>query len=369
MPLIPALLDESLIGELLPWDLYTARSVLVVRAGLRIKNAAHFAELNSRPLYRRNLDLFEHPDDQQEPSTRLRKLIHGLPHSLHRVRQPGFEIAIRHHARELLYLSRKNHDALLGLSRLLPMDDPAIRHCLLVSIVVIGLGRLVEEPERQLESLVCAALTMNIGALKLHTDLAEDHKCYNDSARLIIQHHPIRGIQLLEASGIVDELWLTAVRQHHENLDGSGYPSGLCDEAIDYHARLLRVADFYMAKISGRRNRPPKSAQFALSLLLLEKDREQLDTKLARLLLQRHGLYPSGTLVKLENQEVAVVIRNLGHCGEASHAMSFLRSRGRFLAFPVERDISSPGHGVTEILEHEAHRSRLPWEAFWRDWV
>lgn len=369
MPLRLAPLDKSLIGELLPWDLYTATGVLVARAGVEVKNAAQFAELCSRPLFRRYLDPFSHPEEHIEPSARLRRLIHALHATLETVRQPGFEQSLRQHVRELLWLSRKNHDALLGLSRLLPVRDPAIRHCLLVAIVVIGLGRQLGESETRLESLACAALTMNLAALRLHADLAEDQRAFNDAARMIILHHPERGSRLLEVSGVRDPVWLSAVQQHHENLDGSGYPLGLVGEAIGQPARLLRVADFFIAKISGRRSRPPKSAQFALSLILLENDRQQLDAQLAKLLLQRYGLYPSGTLVKLENQEVAVIIRNGGRCGSASLAMSFLRPRGRVLAFPIERDLSLPGQGVSEVLEREAYRSKLPWESFWRDWA
>jgi HD-GYP domain-containing protein (c-di-GMP phosphodiesterase class II) len=369
MQLRPVTLESSLIGDFLPWDLYTANGVLVARSGIRVANASHFAELSSRPLFRRHLDMFDHSNEARDPSAELRRMMNALPETLQGVRQPGFELALRAYARTLMYFSRRNHDALLGLARLMPMNDSAARHCLISAIIAIGLARHLELPNQYSESLACAALTMNLAALRLHADLADGERGFGDSAQMIIRHHPERSSRLLEASGIKDPDWLDAVRQHHENLDGSGYPNGLRDQAICLPARLLRVADFYVAKITGRRNRPPKSAKFALNLILFENERERLDAEYAKLLLHRYGLYPSGTLVRLESQEIAVITRNHGRCGSTSQAMSFMRQRGRLLAFPVEHDISTPGYQVIDVLEREAYRSKLPWDLFWRDWT
>lgn len=369
MTMRPVSLDPSLIGETLPWDLYTANAVLVARSGIRVKNAAHFIELSARPLFRKHLEPFEPAHETKDPSAELRRLMNALPEALRSVRQPDFEAAIRRHARTLMFFSRRNHDALLGLARLLPMSDPAVRHCLLVAIVAIDLGRQLGIAEQTVVSLACAALTMNLAALRLHADLADGQKGYNDSARMVIRHHPVRGKRLLEAGGVRDPDWLAAVQQHHENLDGSGYPSGLQGEAIGLPARLLRVVDYFIAKLSGRRSRPPKSAKFALNLILLENERERLDTRFAKLLLHRYGLYPTGTLVRLESGELAVITRNSGRCGEASVAMSFMRQRGRLLAFPVEHRISASGHAVIDVVERDVHRSKLPWDLFWRDWT
>lgn len=369
MPLLhPVTLDRSVIGERLPWDLYTANGVLVARSGVRVLNAAHFGELSTRPLFRRHLDLNQESEENRDPSAELRRLMQALPESLQKAGAVDFEYGLRRHARTLMRFSQRNHDALLGLARLLPMDDPAVRHCLLVAVVAINLGRQMEMADRNIESLACAALTMNLGALRLHAELADGREFFDDYARAGIQEHPEHGARLLEASGIRDPEWLAAVRQHHENMDGSGYPLGLRGEQIGPSARLIRVVDYFVAKISGRHTRPPRSARFALRLLLLENDRERLDTRYAQHLLHRYGLYPVGTLVRLENMEIAVVTRNTGRCGNASVATSFMRQRGRFLAFPIERDISAAGLAVTDVLEREAYRSRFPWELFWRDW-
>lgn len=369
MPLLhPVTLDQSVIGERLPWDLYTANGVLVARAGVRVLNAAHFAELATRPLFRRHLDLNQESEENRDPSAELRRLMQALPDALKKSGAPDFEYGLRRHVRTLMRFSQRNHDALLGLARLLPIGDPAVRHCLLVAVVAIHLGRQMAMPDRSIESLACAALTMNLGALRLHADLADGREAFDDYARAGIQDHPEHGARLLEASGVRDPDWLATVRQHHENIDGSGYPLGLRGEEIGQSARLLRVVDYFVAKISGRRSRPPKSARFALRLILLEGDRERLDTRFAQHLLHRYGLYPVGTLVRLENMEIAVVTRNSGRCGNASVATSFMRQRGRFLAFPIERDISPSGLAVTDVLERDAYRSRFPWELFWRDW-
>lgn len=365
MLLRPVHLDISLIGQYLPWDLYTASGVLVTRAGIRVANAKQFAELSGQALFRRAFDANDAHLAQDNPGARLQRLAASLENDLRDAGTSTLEAAVRGHAQSLLQLARKDRDALLGLARLMPVDDPALRHCLLVAVIASDLGQHVGFAGRELESLVCAALTMNIAAMRLHADLAKGMERYNEFAEADIRRHPERGAHLLEIGGIVDADWLETVRQHHENLDGSGYPGGLMGEEIVPAARLLRVIDFYVAKLSGRRDRRPKTAQIALRQLLLGTERQRLDASFAVPLLRRYGLYPAGTLVRLANKEIAVVVRQAGKGPNASIAMSFMRQRERRFAFPIERDTSQAPYGVVEVLEVEAHWREMPWEGFW----
>lgn len=368
MALRPITLDRMLIGERLPWDLYTGDGVLVARAGTEVVNAAHFGQLSRRPLFRKHLEAYSLADDGRDPTAELRHLMHALPGTLIADGSPLFEQGIRQNARTLIRFSHLNHDALLGLARLMPMEHPAARHSLLVGIVAIALGRHLDWHDRNIETVVCAALTMNMSALRLHAELASGARPYDDLAARAIREHPERSARLLESCGVTDPEWLAAVRQHHENLDGTGYPLGLSGGQISEAARLLRVSDYYMAKLSGRNGRPPKSARFALNLILRDRDSERLDAQVAQRLLHRYGLYPVGSLVRLKNHEIAMVTRNSGRCGNASVAMSFIREHGRLLAFPIERNLAEPDYAVVRVLERDLHRSKLPWELFWRDW-
>lgn len=360
MPLRPINLDETLIGQTLPWDLYTASGVLVAAAGLAIADPAQLARLSARPLFRRAMAAA----DDADLVKRLRFVMREYPLALKAAGTVAFEAAIRDLARELMALAALDHDACLGLARLLPMRDPAAHHCLLTALLVNDLGEQVDLSGKAVEAAVAASLTMNIAAMAMHAELAEGRLRFSHEVRDEIHRHPEAGAALLEEGGVTDTVWLAAVRQHHENLDGSGYPLGLRNDEIGTAARLIRVADYYAAKISGRRYRPPKSSKFALKQLF-GGERGRVDSHVALLLPRRLGLYPPGTLVRLATREVAVVLRKEGSGESAGHAMAFMEHRERLLKEPVERDTALVNYAVIGIAEPEPHWPEIRWEAYW----
>ena len=88
-----------------------------------------------------------------------------------------------------------------------------------------------------------------------------------EDQRLMIDTHPLAGVELLQAAGVDDEVWLEAVLQHHERLDGSGYPSGLEGDAISPGARMLAIVDIYSAMVRPRAYREAIHARHALRSL------------------------------------------------------------------------------------------------------
>lgn len=360
MPLRPVTLDESLIGQALSWDLYTASGVLVAGAGMVIADATQLARLRARPVFRKA----EAGSDPDDLAPRLHAVLADYADLIAGPDPDRLEPALRLLARELIALAASDHDAALGLVRLLPLRNPAGRHCLVSALIALDLGELSGLPADALESLVAAALSMNLSAIDLHAALTEGRKTFSPEVRAEIRRHPEETAALLEAAGVTDPLWLAAVREHHENIDGSGYPRGLAGEAIGLPARLIRVADFYTAKISGRHYRPPRTAAYAFKQLFGD-ERGRLDSHAANLLLRHLGLYPPGTLVRLASRETALVTRKEGDGECAGHATVFMNPRGRLLAEPFERNTAQSVFAVLGAGAPEAHWPEIRWEAYW----
>lgn len=356
----PAPLNDTLIGHSLPWDVFTASGVLVASAGTPVVNRAQYVKLTARPLYRRAGA--EGEDD--DPTERFLRLMQDLPEALREAGTPALERNIRARVAELISLARMDHDACLGLSRLGPMRDPAVRHCLSTALIAMELGEQSGMPAAALGSLLAAALTMNIAAMRLHAELATGVARYNDDIHADIRLHPERGVRLLAVGGVADPAWLAAVAQHHENLDGTGYPRGLREEEISDAGRIVRIADYYIAKITGRRYRPPHSAKFAFKEMF-GGERGRLDKHLAALLLQRFGPYPPGTLVRLANREVAVAIRRQGRSENAGTVVSFMEYRGRLLKTPMPRNTGIASYAITGVAEKDARWPDIRWATFW----
>ncbi len=360
VPLRPAFLDDACIGQPLAWDLFTAAGVLVARAGTVIVDHARLASLTARPLFREATVTSE----GGAVAERLRTLLAVLPDTLRLAGTANMEIGIRTHVAELADLIQLDQDLCLGLARLLPIRDPAVRHCLLTGIIVNELARQIGLPAQTQVSTVAAALTMNISAMRTHAELAKGQAPYSEDIHADMQQHPERSAKLLAAGGLTDAIWLTAVRQHHEHLDGSGYPLGLDDEAIGMPARLIRIADCYVAKITGRSYRPPKAAKQAIKDLF-GSERGRLDSHLAVLLLRRMGHYPPGTLLRLANRELAVATRVHGNGEQPGHAAIFLDYRGRVLNAPRAWNPVSAPHAIAGLMEMEPAWTELRWESYW----
>lgn len=358
MLLRPVSLEESLLDHVLAWDLYTASGTLLASAGTRIETPEQLRRLGDQPLFRK-------PDGTPvagNPAQRLQGTAGALAGLFAAPAKPRLEADLRAQAKALLSLHLQDAEAALGLVRLIPLPGMALRHCMHSALVALVMAEALGWSEQRLESLTCAALSMNLAEMALHEHLAMGAVPLTEDQRRAIRQHPARSTETLVAAGVTDRDWLAAVLAHHEHLDGSGYPGGLTGDAIPTMARILRVADYYCAKVSGRYYRPPRSPEQALRSLF-GSERQRLDLHLAAHLLRRLGLYPPGTLLRLANRETAVVTRYPGQRKALKQVVSFLDYRGRVHERPQVRDIGQ--HAIVGLADPDPRWPPIDWERLW----
>ncbi|MFN3594584.1 MAG: HD-GYP domain-containing protein, partial [Thiobacillaceae bacterium] len=275
---------------------------------------------------------------------------------------PALAEGARRLAAELTALCFQDHEAALGLARLLPMPGHAVRHSLHCALVALTIGEALGWPEPRIHSLAGAALTMNLADMPLHEQLALGGAGPSEAQRARLLRHPVAAVERLVAAGVDDREWLAAVLAHHEHLDGSGYPARLAGEAIPAAARILRVADVYCAKVGRRYYRPARTPELAFRGLF-GAERQRLDMQLAAHLLRRLGLYPPGTLVRLSNRETAVVTRHPGRQKALRQVVSFLDYRGRVQERPKLRDLHR--HPILGPAEPDPGWPAIDWAQLW----
>lgn len=162
--------------------------------------------------------------------------------------------------------------------------------------------RLGWEPS-QLERVFKVALTMNISMLDLQGQLARQRQAPSAAQRAELATHPMRSVELLMQAGIGDDDWLQAVARHHEQEDGSGYPTGRSD--VGDLASLVRRADVYTAKLSSRSHREALSADLAGRQMFMQDPGHPMTAALVK----EFGIYPPGCCVRLASGEVGVVVQ------------------------------------------------------------
>lgn len=358
LPLRPAEVNETLLGQPLPWDIYSASGALVAAAGSVIDSPERLARLTQQALFR-------HADDggtQRNPAQRLLAMAATLEDLANAAPEAPLQPALPRLASELGDLYRADAEAALGLVRLLPIRRQAVRHSLHCALLAMTLGDALAWPTPRLAALVAAALSMNLGDMELHETLAQCPGPLPEALRLRLLQHPQRSVERLIAGGITDRDWLAAVLAHHEHLDGSGYPAGLRGEAIPTAARILRVADVYGAQVERRHYRPPRQAEQAYDSLF-GRERAHLDPALTTLLLRRLGARPPGTLVRLHNRETAAITRTVGAHKALRQVVSFLDARGHALEWPQMRELDR--HPIAGYTEPDPSWPPIAWERLW----
>lgn len=339
------------VGQLLPWDVYGAGGGLLARKGHLIANSSQLDSLLERGIYE---DVSE-PAEGGEPASVLR-LLNGAALELQAVLQEiagGIPSDARRKLEEVARLVTEavalNADIAVAsiLHNQHAMPYP-VRHSVDTAVVTQIVAVSLDKPDEDVQMATLAALTMNVGMLAGHARLHALAAPLTEDDRRMIQAHPQAGVVLLRQAGIDHPGWLSCVLHHHENEDGSGYPSGKGGSHVPEPAKLVALADRYCARVSQRGYRKTMAPNAALRDILLE-GKTTLDSLPAAVLIRELGIYPIGTHVRLRNGEIGVVSRK-GLNSTSPWVTSLIGPRGAPLDPFLQRDTRSDQNGIREVL-------------------
>jgi putative nucleotidyltransferase with HDIG domain len=141
------------------------------------------------------------------------------------------------------------------------------QHCLLVTGVAVDFGLSLGLGRQDIERLYSAAMFHDIGKATIPLAILDKPARLDVVERTLIETHPALGYDALKGNKNISSEVLDAVRHHHEYLDGSGYPDGLCADNISDVVRILTISDIFSALIEDRRYREPMPRQEAYDVL------------------------------------------------------------------------------------------------------
>jgi len=196
--------------------------------------------------------------------------------------------------------------ALVSLSRLKAQDDYLYLHSLAVSALMVALARQMGLPEEQCRLAGLAGLLHNVGMSVVPQELVRKNGPLTDEETFVVRSHPVQGYEMLKKSADVPKEVLEACLHHHERMDGAGYPFGLEGEQIPLFARMCAICDAYDAITSNRSYRSGWDP--AESISQMNAWTGQLDQELLGVFVRSLGVYPTGSLVRLQSQMLAIVV-------------------------------------------------------------
>ena len=141
------------------------------------------------------------------------------------------------------------------------------QHCLLVTGVAVDFGLSLGVPKADIERLYSSAMFHDVGKATIPLAVLDKPGRLDPKERALIETHPGAGYDILEHNENISPEILDAVRHHHEYLDGSGYPDGLCAESICDLVRVLTVSDIFAALIEQRPYKMTRSRAEAYDIL------------------------------------------------------------------------------------------------------
>jgi HD-GYP domain-containing protein (c-di-GMP phosphodiesterase class II) len=224
----------------------------------------------------------------------------------------------------------------------------ALDTCILSLVVAIESG--LDQPTQ--EQVGMGALLHDAGYVRLPRNLVRKRDECSGQDKTLLQQHCTLGVALLSEHPGIHEDVVRIVREHHERADGSGFPAGLGHDKISYLAQIVGIVDFYDSMVSRRGARPAMIPHDAVRQLFLAGERGQFEKSLVELMIRSIGVYPVGSLIRLNTGEQAIVIGVNPQQRLKPLVKVTTDPQGGSYATPIEVDLAapSPDHTVRTVL-------------------
>ena len=268
-----------------------------------------------------------------------------------------FAQRIHQYDRWLQDLLKQDADVSLYLLFQLATKSPvgySASHALVCGVLCDLIATDFALPRPQRDSLVRAALTMNVAMTVLQDQMASQNSRPTHDQQIAIKEHPVKSAQLLESKGITDAMWLEVVRGHH--AEDVSHEALIMLPTPRRLAHILLVVDRYAAMISPRDSREGQSA--ADSVRKLIQGRTEQGGAVGQALVRIVGFCPPGTFVQLEDNRVAIVTRRTKQPNQPD-VVIVLDAQGQLLRPLVKHSTSGAGAGIAAALLASAVRERI----------
>jgi HD-GYP domain-containing protein (c-di-GMP phosphodiesterase class II) len=241
--------------------------------------------------------------------------------------------AVRGSVDQMVESMVSNPDALLWIARLREEHSSTYNHGVKVGLYMVALGRHLGFPRLELANLGLIGMLADVGKTRLPKALLEKPGMLTPAEYLIAKEHVRLGLDALRETGKLPPEVELGIAQHHERMDGSGYPKGLKGDEISIYGRMAGIADCFGALITPRPYANPQAPQEAL-MSLYEWGEKSLHLPLIEQFIQAVSVFPVGSMVELSSGEICVVL--------AHNRARRLEPKVLILTWPDKTPIGSP---------------------------
>lgn len=200
-----------------------------------------------------------------------------------------------------------NPNAMMWFTQIKNKDDYTAEHSVRVGIMSIALGQELGMMEKELEDLGMGGMLHDVGKINIPIEILNKEGSLTKEEYEIIKTHAEHGRQLLMSKSDAPPSTVDVAYNHHEQMNGNGYPRGISADKIPYYAKVVGVVDAFDAITSDRVYSDARSILEALRILY-DCRGAQFDEEVVRAFIRLIGIYPPGHIVELTNGEAGIIL-------------------------------------------------------------
>ena len=211
-------------------------------------------------------------------------------------------------AEEMVDTMFTHGDAMLCLARIRAKDAYLMEHSMNVAILLANFGRYLGLERNVLKELTLGGLLHDVGKIMTPDEVLNKPGKLTDEEFGVMRQHVVHSYDILSNTAGITPTMLEVAANHHERLDGTGYPQRLKGDQLSLYTRMSGIVDVYDAVTADRVYKQGMQPTQAFRVLLKGID-QHFDAELVTKFIKCMGVYPVGTLVQLSNQRLAVVMQ------------------------------------------------------------
>lgn len=236
------------------------------------------------------------------------RVAEGIQYLYNDTSSEGFASVTKNITDDLMKAISDNDAIAVDISTLKISDEYTFKHSVDVATMSMIVGKKHGLNNKEVYELGISGLLHDVGKSKIPNEILNKAAKLTDEEFAMMKQHTLFGYGILKDKKELSNSIKLGVLQHHEKMNGKGYPMGVGSDKINLFARIISVADIYDALVTERPYKKPFSPRDAVEMIMSMT--EDLDIHVMRSFLESVILYPVGTDVELSTGEKARVVEN-----------------------------------------------------------
>ncbi|MBR1741680.1 MAG: HD-GYP domain-containing protein [Lachnospiraceae bacterium] len=237
-----------------------------------------------------------------------KRISEGVQYLYNNPASPEFSKASNHITNDLMKAITDNEAVAVDISALRASDEYTFKHSVDVATMSMIIAKKMGYSRDEIYEIGISGLLHDMGKSKIPLEVLNKPGGLSEEEFEVMKTHALLGYRILQEKEEFSEAVKFGVLQHHEKMNGKGYPMGVTGDKIHKYAKIMSVADVYDALVTERPYKKAFSQRTAVEMIMSMTD--ELDIDAMKAFLASVILYPVDTVVELSNGERAWVVKN-----------------------------------------------------------